>query len=540
MITDLTYSLRRFIERGTSVGNHRVAIVAVHGAGPTSIGSFGDRIALGLQAYLNASEAAAQSPYSWEATLYEPDRLPAVQISRQPRPIRLYRNDEPDPLSPHRAVYDIYEAYWAPIARIKNKFPPVLGWLFKCSFAPRNPMAMLLASPGKLAFDISYVLSALVLAGLLLATGLAFGQLALERYASILSGTTESTLAAVKIFHDPITFISELPIPEATLLVFGTVTAVLLTEGVVLMRGGAQNLRQARALLQDIGYRDRAWNTLIGAHHFRMFSMAVFYAVLFLIVAFQGFLIYRLGADRAFNVVVSIVPLVFAWACVRLARSTVDFIVRHILGDLYSYTSAEGDSEQLGVFGKVNMTVAAHLEAALSMVTVGEGSTEPLYDKVHLLGQGLGATIALEAAMHVDRSVAAGNLLGADWNRLRSLTTVGGAMEKCRYFADAQRDVIFPAARDRENRAYGRVFTSDRATLIGDGNQRGVYWSNHWYFRDVIANSVVSYLDPGDAATRTICENYQVPHRRTPLAFVSNDYIADPLVWANIGRILTS
>jgi hypothetical protein len=98
-----------------------------------------------------------------------------------------------------------------------------------------------------------------------------------------------------------------------------------------------------------------------------------------------------------------------------------------------------------------------------------------------------------------------------------------------------------------EGDVYGRFFTDRFPALDGDLNDRGIYWSNHWYFRDIVSNEIVSYQSDSAVgnfswmghAPRKICKNFQIPHDRWPFAWVHSDYLADARFWKAAGPVLT-
>jgi hypothetical protein len=133
------------------------------------------------------------------------------------------------------------------------------------------------------------------------------------------------------------------------------------------------------------------------------------------------------------------------------------------------------------------------------------------------------------------------------WNKIRSFTTFGTALEKTRFFFDVRQPTINAAQDQWGNDVYGRFFTADSHVLNQPTNAAGIYWSNYWYFRDIVANEIVSYqsdVNVGTFAwtrnTRPICNNVLLPHERPRLAWVHSDYLADTLFWATAGPVLVS
>jgi hypothetical protein len=134
----------------------------------------------------------------------------------------------------------------------------------------------------------------------------------------------------------------------------------------------------------------------------------------------------------------------------------------------------------------------------------------------------------------------------ASWKRIRSFTTFGTALEKTRFFFDVRHPTLNAAQDQWENDVYGRFFSDDDRVLKKPDNADGVYWSNYWYFRDVVANEIVSYTSDvkvgatfrWSGANRFICKNYPLANAAPFWAWVHSDYIADPAFWEALGKVL--
>jgi len=157
----------------------------------------------------------------------------------------------------------------------------------------------------------------------------------------------------------------------------------------------------------------------------------------------------------------------------------------------------------------------------------------------------------MDTLISLRQMVQEGSLIAEQWKRIRSLTTFGTALEKTRFFFDVRQPTINAAQDQWQNDVYGRFFTQDPSTLQRADNASGIYWSNLWYFRDIVANEIVSYeadVQAGSASfawspsqpPRLICANSELPHKRGRFAWVHSDYLSDPLFWQGVGPVITA
>ena len=132
------------------------------------------------------------------------------------------------------------------------------------------------------------------------------------------------------------------------------------------------------------------------------------------------------------------------------------------------------------------------------------------------------------------------------WKRIRSFTTFGTALEKTRFFFDVRQPTISAAQDQWKNDVYGRFFTRDFSTLREPDNTKGIFWSNIWYLRDIVANAIVSYASDVKVGTsfrwqdspREICQNYELPHERPRFAWIHSDYLNDPMFWEKVALVI--
>jgi hypothetical protein len=80
------------------------------------------------------------------------------------------------------------------------------------------------------------------------------------------------------------------------------------------------------------------------------------------------------------------------------------------------------------------------------------------------------------------------------FDRIRAFVTFGSPLEKTKYFFDVTNPSPSAAQEQWRNDAYGPLFTADARCLDGpNGATRGMYWGNYWYFKDAIANELLSF-----------------------------------------------
>ncbi len=217
------------------------------------------------------------------------------------------------------------------------------------------------------------------------------------------------------------------------------------------------------------------------------------------------------------------------------------------------YTTHDNNSTYFSIRQQIIATVVSALTNVLNTVVDPHAARlEPYYDRIHIFGHSLGSTIAMDALIRLRQMLEEGSAADQQWRRIRSFTTFGTALEKTRFFFDVRQPTISAAADQWENDAYGALFTDEVQALQAPDNQAGIYWSNLWYFRDIVANAIVSYESDvqagpsamqfawrGTVQPRPICKNYQLPHNRPRLSWVHSDYLSDPLFWQNVGPVVT-
>ena len=155
----------------------------------------------------------------------------------------------------------------------------------------------------------------------------------------------------------------------------------------------------------------------------------------------------------------------------------------------------------------------------------------PLYDRVVVAAHSLGSTIGMDALISIHEMCAEGGVLPEQWNRLRAFVTFGSSLEKTRFFFDVKQPTISASADHWRNDVYGRLFTNDFATLSRavPPTSSQIFWANHWYAPDLVANRIESYTDRNH---RTICENTVLQSKFSLFhPWVHSDYLWDENFW---------
>jgi hypothetical protein len=508
----------------------------------------------------------------WAATPYWP------RVSKQtedpvlkPSALRLHRKSEADPSKPVAQVYDVYEGYWSPFSKGKTNAATLGLWLLRCIFLAISSTARVPASWRKLIWDLAYVFVPLI--GALLCFGLAYvgATAALARYLALFrDAAVPSFWSFLKQPFEPLTTLpaqlKTLPWYAAIHLIVSVVLAYLVIQLIALAHIRRTANRRKTELLQDSGDGGYFRSQTIAAQQFHRLATGIFVlAVVSLAIADAALLhAYYLGDWR--DVQLDGALLVLTMALVQGGRWLADFVVENILGDVQIYTTHDCNSRfyaiRQQIFSTVTNAVLAPLNAVLVQLgpdgsplrTLGPDGKPvpdpPLYSRIHVAGHSLGSTIALDVLLRIRQLVYEGALDEDSWGRVRSLTTFGTALEKTRFLLDVRNPSVSAAQQQWQNDAYGRFFTRDEATLGNADNTHGIYWSNHWYWRDVVANQIVSYksvVKPGTmsftwkpgVSEHDICCDDLIAHKGRLWAFVHGDYIGDAEFWKSVGPILT-
>jgi pimeloyl-ACP methyl ester carboxylesterase len=220
-------------------------------------------------------------------------------------------------------------------------------------------------------------------------------------------------------------------------------------------------------------------------------------------------------------------------------------VVDDVLGDVQVYTTHDTNAAYYLIREAIVVVV---LETLLDVLSAVDEDGAPLYHDIHVAGHSLGSTIALDTLIRARTLVEHGQIDESLWTRLRSLTTFGTALEKTRFLFDVRNPTVTAAQGQWEGDLYGRFFASEEEALP-PGTQGIVRWRNLWYFRDIVANAISSYVsdvapgeDPPPSGTarknRLVCSDLPLESSAPFYAFVHGYYLGDPAFWRIVGPML--
>lgn len=562
---DLTHALRGMHEARRSIGGEshtggRTAIFAVHGVSPIQRYAFQDQVAAALQGYLNAQEGQ-QPKLCWKSVVYWPECSkdgPADVEGVRPTALRVYRSDEDDPLKPKGRIYDVYEGYWSPLSKGKTNIASAVRWLLNATFLGTSSTASIPCTPQKLAFDVTYVIALLSAALLLCAGAAALGWLGWWLLAAKISPGGSLGISYPDMLTDPFHSIFRLPVVVYAEFIVDVMLGYVLAQLFVVYNTRRKRRRNTAAVKNDAKKTGYFHEKVESTQWFHRVVLAILWAA-FLIL---GFLAWRIpfwfhhpGAELTGWFAVYVFAIAVAVAILQAARSIADFAVENVLGDVQIYTTHDQNSAFYGIRQLIIASVGLALKGVLSVVDqttpVDESFVEepkPYYERIHILGHSLGSTVSMDVLILLRQLIQEKTLPDLQWQRIRSFTTFGTALEKTRFFFDVRQPTLNAAQDQWGNDVYGRYFTDDLAALALPTNAEGIYWSNYWYEHDIVSNEIKSYrssVDVGDdfvygTSARSICHNERIPHPKPWYAWVHSDYLSDEHFWVKVGPILTS
>jgi hypothetical protein len=526
----------------------RIALFAIHGISPIQQYAFQDQVALALASYLNA-QLPRNSDVTWKSIVHWPD-VAALgtdgTATVRPSALRIYRSDD-SPEKPLHRVYDVYEGYWSPLSKGKTSISSALRWLLNATFLGTSSTAKIPCSPGKLCFDLLYVVGMLILALCICAIAVAFGYEAWAMLARVLPKT--SGVSFSNLIQDPFGTAFKLPLPVYVQLLINLVVGYVIAQLVTVINAGRKRYARLRVLSSDAQKDGLFSENAIGARTFHVVAFLILCLVLALLIWLSLAVAAHAGLNgnpKSLTIYIGFVALFIA--SLQLARSIADFAVENVIGDIQIYTTHDCNSTFHAVRQEIISKVAAALDGVLSAVTdAAAPKLDAYYDAVHILGHSLGSTIGMDVLIRLRQMVNENSIAAAQWHRIRSFTTFGTSLEKTRFFFDVRQPSLNAAQDQWEGDVYGRFFTNNPSALGGNLNGQGIYWSNHWYFRDIVSNEIISYRSDSTIGgfnwygnePRAICKNFQIPHNRFFFAWVHSDYLSDPRFWAHAGPVLT-
>jgi hypothetical protein len=588
-----------------------VAVVGVHGISPIQQYGFQDQLATGLLAYLNARDDVRlgveyverrcrtqpraegdrrsgrdrrvttapraqgdrrRAKTRWAATPYWP------RVSHRsddpvlkPSALRLHLKNEADYTKPATQVYDVFEGYWSPLSKGKTQIVSLLVWLLRVTFLATSSTARIPATWAKLWWDLGYVFGALALVIAFFAGAVFTGANAWTRFIALFPQVVPPGSAPLSFWDflaHPFTVLGDLPGYAWAHFIVIVVLAYFAVQLVQLAWGRWQGRRRKAELLEDSGGEGHFRAETIAAQKFHAVLTTVFIIAFVLLAIVDAVILVTYHPASPGEVAWESVLLLITFGLIQLGRWLANFVVENILGDVQIYTTHDSNSTfyairqqiiaivtsaLLGAVNAVDMKLDADGEPVVNRDDKGNVIPDPpLYRNIHVAGHSLGSTIAMDVLLRIRQLSYEGAVSEEAWGRVRSLTTFGTALEKTRFLLDVRNPTVSASQQQWQNDAYGRFFTRKRSTLRYPDNTNGIFWANHWYAHDIVANAIVSYksvVKPGTMSfgwthqshhEHAICRNDLIPHPRWFGAFVHGDYLGDPLFWQGAGPVLTS
>ena len=563
--TDLTNALRspdiapQRHEFAAAPPNGRTAIFAVHGVSPIQRYAFQDQVATALEAYLNAQEPE-DSSVSWQSIVYWPECTTGDPVDIEgvrPSALRVYRSGD-NPNDPKGRVYDVYEGYWSPLSKGKTNIASALRWLLNGTFLGTSSTATLPCTFPKLRFDLFYVLAFFCIALGCCGAAVALGWLGWWALAKAIPQITPDVDTYWGLLSDPLHTLLHLP------LVFYIEFLIVLTLGyvaaqiIVVYHTGYSRQRNASTVTNDARKGGHFQEALVSAQRFHRAILAVLWALCAVFAALAWAVPFALThalnsayyGDSIWWLVFSVGLLAIAVGALQGARALADFAVENVLGDVQIYTTHDQNSS----FYAIRQAIIAAVTAAFKgMMNVGTPLTphaqaageepEAYYHSIHILGHSLGSTIAMDVMILLRQMMEEKVFPSRHWDRIRSFTTFGTALEKTRFFFDVRQPTLNAAQDQWENDVYGKYFTNQRLTLNSPTNAAGIYWSNYWYLHDIVSNEIVSYQSDcsvgdqfnwraatGNSTPHPICDNFPDTPPATGARLGSQRLLGRPIV----------
>lgn len=523
----------------------RKAIFAVHGVSPHQRYAFQDQVALSLRSYLNARELLSKSSITWKAVIHWPTLAqPSDSKSLRPSALRIYRSDD-HPANPAHTVYDVYEGYWSPLSKGKTNIASAAQWLLNATFLGTSSTANIPCDFKKLRWDFAYIglMLSFVVTFALLSVGAAF--VGWMWFVKAIVTPDQKDFEILNFLSHPFASAMKLPPRGYLELALTVIAAYLLAQLVTIHTVSKARRRRTYELQNDAAKTASTFrDDTIRVTHFRRWASAILW-VAFLITAIFAVIVPIYAQHLSWTYPVGAALLTAAVCAFQAARSTADFAVENVLGDVQVYTTHDNNSTYYAIRREIVQAVSDALTGV--MVASDPDTGTPFYGSIHIFGHSLGSTIAMDALIQVRQMIEENTLKNAGWERILSFTTFGTALEKTKFFFDVRQPTISAAQDQWANDVYGRFFTDKISVLSQRQNTNGIYWNNLWYSRDIVANEIVSYQSDVPAgspfiylsANRAICDNHHLTHTPAPLwAWVHSDYLGDKNFWEIVGPVI--
>jgi hypothetical protein len=475
------------------------AVIIVHGIGPLDRYQIQDQFAAELRDALNTEtdderrQRFGGEPPPRQGQWHADAIWPPVQRNEQlegvrPTAVRVHCDNRGVDVLQEPSV-DVFEAYWSPADKGQTNAFSVLMWLLRSIFSPVANTRI--AAPGiKTTYDISFVfITALLVPAL-------------------------AVLSIVSAYRAYLGFETGAVRPLVALLV-GLAGGYLVAQGLsrlvplLFVTSKGRSTRRP-LLLVALGLAIvalTAWRA--GGEYFDMFG--------------------RLGW-----------LLVTATSARLLLSLMIDFLDNRV-GDIQIYSTHNENQRFFGLREKILQIVG---DTALSVLRTKDGLlAKPLYDRVYVVGHSLGSSILMDVVIELHRLLMEGGLDESSWNRLRCFVSYGSALEKTHYLLGCARPSAPQQVGEFKADLYARLFSADLSALkpASAATRPPMFWTNYWYFSDVVANAIASYghardvnQPPADGVHYT-CLNARLPSPAGVL-WSHNSYLSDRSLWHSAGE----
>lgn len=451
----------------------RIGIVAVHGVIPQARYAFQDQVADELR---NALDALPAGNGPWQSSVVFPTpqpnvgNAPTTDPTNAPTISRVHRAAEADPNDPTGDFFDVREAYWSPIDKGKTTSLGVLRWLLTTIFLPIDDTARYTERFRKIAWDVGFVMTAMLLGTAcfvfsLLAAAWAIGATQMPGVA------VPSPLEALAYVGAPFTLLANLRPGIVAPLAAGFVGAYLAAQAI---RAGWSLAHNVRALVASDPIQ--LWSR-IGA--IGLLTLLAIVGIAYCVIA---------PSSGQSPMTVSGFALVVTVLLFQSGRALLLWFLLNFFGDVQIYTTRDENSEFFALREQILELVTG------TIVDVAQYSTNGKpYDRVYVMAHSLGSTIALDAIMRIYNAQKAETIPPGAWARIRAFITFGTSLEKTKYFFNAWSPTASQAYEEWQNDLYGPIFTADPAALAPAEQTAGIFWLNCWYFSDFISDEINSY-----------------------------------------------
>lgn len=474
------------------------AVIIVHGIGPLDRYQIQDQFAGELRDALNTETDDERRQRFWGEppprqgqwhadVIWPPVRRNEQLEGVRPSAVRVHCESHGVDVLQEPSV-DVFEAYWSPADKGQTNAISVLAWMLRSIFSPVADTRI--AAPGvKTTYDIAFI-SVITLLVPALTVLILFA--ARAAYLKFIGGS----------------------LPALWALFVGLVGGYLVAQGLsrlvpLLFTSHAGRSIRRPWVLVLLGLAVVALTSwLAGGEYFDMFG--------------------RLGW-----------LLVTTTAARLLLSLMIDFLDNRV-GDIQIFATHNENQKFYALREKILQIVG---DTGLSVLRTKDGLlAKPLYDRVFLVGHSLGSSILMDVIIELHRLLMEGGLDESSWNRLRCFVSYGSALEKTHYLLGCARPAAPQQVSEFKADLYARLFSADPAALrpASASTRPPMFWTNYWYFSDVVANAIASYGhtrtadEPIVDGVHYTCLNIQLP---SPAGVVWSHgrYLDDRRLWHSQG-----